>query len=131
MTAGVTRIAADPASFIPTNLIDPDHLLAGSPNDRGVSLFASADGTVRCGVWACDTYSERMPSYPEDELYVLLEGSLVVTVEGEEPEVFAAGDAFVIRQGTPCTLEFRGPFRKLWMTHDDHAAGRSAPTDLG
>jgi uncharacterized cupin superfamily protein len=130
MAAGVTRIAADSASFVPTNFIDPDLLLAGSPNERGVSLFASDDGTVQCGVWACDTYSERLPSYPEDELYVLIEGSVVVTVDGEEPETFAAGDAFVIRQGTMCTLEFRGPFRKLWMTHD-HTTGRSVPSEPG
>ena len=121
MAAGVTRITADPASLIATNLVDPALLLAGSPNDRGVSLFASDDGTVKCGVWACDTYSERLPSYPEDELYVVLEGSVVVTVDGEEPETFAAGEALVIRQGTACTLEFRGPFRKIWMTHDGTA----------
>jgi uncharacterized cupin superfamily protein len=130
MAAGVTRIAADSASFVPTDYIDPDFLLAGSPNERGVSLFASDDATVHCGVWACDTYSEHLPSYPEDELYVLIEGSLVVTVDGEAPERFAVGDAFVIRQGTACTLEFSGPFRKLWMTHDP-SAGRAVPTEPG
>jgi uncharacterized cupin superfamily protein len=118
MAAGLTRIAADPASFVPTDLVDPALLLAGSPNDRGTTLFESDDGTVRCGLWACDTYSERLPSYPEDELYVILEGSVVVTVDGEPPETFAAGDALVIRQGTACTLEFHGPFRKIFLTHD-------------
>ncbi len=118
MAAGVTRIAADPASFVPTNLVDPSLLLTGSPDDRGATLFESDDGTVRCGLWSCGTYSERLPSYPEDELYVVLEGSVVVSVDGEGPETFAAGDALVIRQGTACTLEFRGPFRKVWMTHD-------------
>jgi len=116
MAAGVTRIAADPATFVPTNLVDPSLLLAGSPDDRGVTLFESDDGTVQCGVWACDSYTERLPSYPEDELYVVLEGSVVVAVDGEAPETFRAGDSLVIRRGTACTLEFRGPFRKLWMT---------------
>jgi hypothetical protein len=41
---------------------------------------------VKCGLWACDTYTERLPSYPEDELYVVLEGSVVVTVDGSQPE---------------------------------------------
>jgi uncharacterized cupin superfamily protein len=41
-----------------------------------------------------------------------------VTVDGRLPETFAAGDALVIRQGTACTLEFRGPFRKVFLTHD-------------
>jgi uncharacterized cupin superfamily protein len=118
MAAGLTRIAADPASFAPTHLVDPELLLAGSPNDRGVSLFDSDDGRVVCGLWACDTYTERLPSYPADELYVVIEGSVVVTVDGEEPQLFGPGDALVIRQGTACTLEFRGPFRKVFMTHD-------------
>jgi uncharacterized protein len=121
MTAGLTRIAADPASFVPTHLVDPDLLLAGAPNDRGVSLFESDDGAVKCGLWACDTYTERLPSYPEDELYVVIEGSVVVTVDGEEPETFGPGDALVIRQGTACTLEFHGPFRKVFLAHDGKA----------
>jgi uncharacterized cupin superfamily protein len=121
MADGLTRIAADPASLVPTHLVDPQLLLAGSPADRGVTLFESDDGTVTCGIWACDTYSERLPSYPEDELYVVIEGSVVVTVDGEQPQAFGAGDALVIRQGTACTLEFRGPFRKVFMTHDGTA----------
>jgi len=121
MAAGLTRIAADPASFVPTQLVDPALLLAGSPNDRGATLFESDDRTVKCGVWACDTYGERLPSYPEDELYVVIEGSVVVTVDGEEPETFGPGEALVIRQGTACTLEFRGPFRKVFLTHDGTA----------
>ena len=123
MAAGLTRISADPASFVPTNLVDPALLLAGSPNDRGTTLFESADGAVKCGLWACDTYTERLPSYPEDELYVVLEGSVVVTVDGEDPETFAAGDALVIRRGTACTLEFRGSFRKVFLTYDGTAGG--------
>ena len=121
MAAGLTRIAADPASFVPTQLVDPALLLAGSPNDRGATLFESDDRTVKCGVWACDTYTERLSSYPEDELYVVIEGSVVVTVDGEEPETFGPGEALVIRQGTACTLEFRGPFRKVFLTHDGTA----------
>jgi uncharacterized cupin superfamily protein len=121
MTDGLTRIAADPASLIPTHLVDPQLLLAGSPGDRGVTLFESDDGTVKCGIWACDTYSERLPSYPEDELYVVIEGSVVVTVDGERPQAFGPGDALVVRQGTACTLEFRGPFRKVFMTHSGTA----------
>jgi len=109
MVGGVTRIAAESGSFAPTNLVDPELLLSGDPNDRGVSLFASADGKVECGLWACDVYEERLPSYPMDELFVVIEGTLVVTVDGHEPETFSPGDAFVIERGTPCTLDFKAP----------------------
>jgi len=118
MADGVTRIAADPGSFVPTNLVDPELLLSGTPDDRGVSLFASDDGSVECGLWACEAYKERIPSYPMDELFVVIEGTLVVTVDGQEPEAFSPGDAFIIRRGTACILDFQAPFRKYWMTYE-------------
>ena len=70
------------------------------------------------GLWACGVYSERVPSYPVDELYVVIEGTLVVTVDGQQPERFDPGDAFVIERGTACVLDFQSPFRKFWMTYD-------------
>jgi uncharacterized cupin superfamily protein len=118
MAAGLTRIAAGPASLVPTHLVDPELLLAGSTNDRGETFFERDDRRVRCGVWACDTYSERLPSYPEDELYVVIEGSVVVTVDGQEPQASVPATPLVVRQGKACTLEFHGPFRKVFMTHD-------------
>lgn len=114
---GLTRLSADPGSFEPTHLVDPELLLSGEPNDRGVTMFTSDDGTVESGLWACDTYKERLPSYPVDELYVIIEGTLVVASDGQTPETFKAGDALVIRAGTSCVLDFQGPFRKFWMTY--------------
>jgi uncharacterized cupin superfamily protein len=118
MVGSVTRLAADSRSFVPTNLVDRELLLSGTPDDRGVSLFASDDGAVECGLWACDVYKERIPSYPMDELFVVVEGILVVTVDSQEPEIFSPGDAFIIRRGTACVLDFQAPFRKYYMTYE-------------
>ena len=120
MPGGVTRIVSHPAaaSFTPTNLVDPSGLLSGTPNDRGFTQFVSEDRRIECGVWACDVYKERIPSYPVDELFVVIEGTVVVTVEGDDPQVFSVGDAFVIRRGTACTFDVRAPFLKYWMTYD-------------
>lgn len=118
MATGVTRLTADPDSFDPTNLVDPELLISGVPNDRGVSLFASDDARIESGLWACDPYKERVPSYPMDELFVVIEGRLVVTVEGHDPETFSPGEAFVIAKGTSCVLDFQTPFRKFWLTYE-------------
>jgi len=57
-------------------------------------------------------------------LFVVLEGKLVITVDGCEAETFSAGDAFVIRAGTPCAFDFQSPFKKFWMTYDPRPSGR-------
>ena len=97
-------------------------LISGTPNDRGFEQFVSGDGKVACGVWACDVYKERIPSYPMDELFVVIEGTVELTVDGGEPETFAPGDAFVIRRGTACTFDVQRPFLKYWMTYEPDAA---------
>lgn len=128
MSPGVTRILAHPppGSLLPTNLVDPGLLLSGTPNDRGLTQFVSEDRKIECGVWACDVYKERIPWYPADELFVVIEGSVVVTIDGGNPETFSAGDAFVITRGTACTFEVEAPFLKYWMTYDpDPAAAGS------
>jgi hypothetical protein len=120
MADGVFRIRARPpaSSFVPTNLIPSETLLSGTPNERGFTQFVSDDGKVDAGVWACDTYEERIPSYPGDELMVVIEGYVTLTVDGGEPETYAPGDAFVIHRGTACLFKVDGPFLKYWMTYE-------------
>ena len=44
----------------------------------------SSDGKATCGVWTCGAYKERIPSFPYNELFVVIEGTLMVTVNGSE-----------------------------------------------
>ena len=106
------------ADFSPTNTVEPGCLISGTPNDRGVTQFASDDGSLTAGVWTCDTYHERVPSYPADELCVVIDGSVTVTEAGHEPRTFGPGEAFVIRRGTVCEWDVTGPFRKFFMEYD-------------
>ncbi len=105
-------------AYVPTNVVAPGCLISGTPNDRGVTQFTSADGKVTAGVWTCDTYKEQVPDYPADELCVVIEGSVTVTTAGHEPRTYSAGEAFVIRRGTACTWDATGPFRKFFMEYD-------------
>lgn len=116
----VKRILAYPpaSSFVPSDSVEPGDLISGTPDDNVSRHFASSDGKAACGVWTCGAYKEHIRSFPCNELFVVIEGTLVVTVDGGEPETFAAGDAFAIEQGTACTLDFRTPFRKLYMHYE-------------
>lgn len=127
MSSGVTRLVAHPsaATFVPTNLIPPDEVISGSPNDRGYTGFESEDGKVASGVWACDVYKEHILAYPADELFVVIEGTVVVTADGDEPQTFSPGDAFVIQRGTNFTFDVKSPFRKFWMAYEPDAPSDS------
>ena len=109
-------------AFAPTYTVAPGCLISGTPNERGVTQFTSEDGTVNAGVWTCDTYRERIPSYPCDELFVVIEGSVTLTEEGRDPRSYGPGDAFVIRRGTVCEFEATGPLRKFYMTCEPELA---------
>jgi uncharacterized cupin superfamily protein len=121
----VNVISIDPAppmdAWMPTNVVAPGCLISGTPNDRGVTAFTSQDGRATAGVWARDSYQERVPRYPADELCVVIEGSVTVTEEGHDPCTYQTGDAFVIRRGTSCTWEAAGPFRKFFIEYDPEA----------
>ncbi len=120
MTPNVVSLDPAPAqaAYVPTHVVAPGCLISGTPNDRGVTQFTSADGSVTAGVWACDTYHETVPRYPADELCVVIEGSVTVTEVDREPHTYRPGDAFVIRRGTVCSWDAQGPFRKFFMEYD-------------
>ena len=130
MSTGVMRIEANPPdeSFVYEDDIDAELLISGTPNHHGLTAMESVDGRAACGIWGCGVYKERIPSFPNDELFVVMEGRLVITVDGCEAETFSAGDAFAIRAGTPCVFDFQTPFKKFWMTYDPPPPG---PHDSG
>jgi len=122
---GVTRILTHPpaSSFVPSDSVEPEDLISGTPDDNDSEHFVSSDGKATCGVWTCGAYKEHIPSFPYNELFVVIEGTLVVTVDGGEPETFTAGDVFALEQGTACTLDFQTPFRKIYMNYEQDPAG--------
>ena len=88
-------------AFAPTYAVAPGCLISGTPNERGVTQFTSEDATVNAGVWTCGTYRERIPSYPCDELFVVIEGSVTLTEEGRDPR--SSGQATPLSSGAePC-----------------------------
>jgi uncharacterized cupin superfamily protein len=101
-----------------TDSVPSDGLISGVPNTRGADLFTRDDLKASAGIWTCDTYDEYIPSFPYDELILVIEGSVTLTEEGHEARTFGPGDVFAIRRGTACGFAVTGPFRKLYMNYD-------------
>jgi len=118
--SGVTRLTAHPptSSFVPEDSQEAGTLISGTPDHRDAEQFASSDGRATCGAWTCGAYEEHVRSFPINEMFVVIEGTLTVTVDGGDPETFDPGDVFVIEQGTACTMRFHTPFRKLYMAYE-------------
>ena len=58
-------------------------------------LVQAAAATFSAGLWTCTAHETVVGEYPVHEFIHLLEGSIILTVDGEE-HVFEAGDAFFI-----------------------------------
>jgi uncharacterized cupin superfamily protein len=115
-------VAVDPTlpaeALEPTDSVPLEGLISGTPNTRGADLFTSDDRKASAGIWTCDTYDEHIPSFPYDELILVIDGSVTLTEKGREARTFGPGDVFVIRRGTECRFAVSGPFRKVYMNYD-------------
>ncbi|MEM1276583.1 MAG: cupin domain-containing protein [Pseudomonadota bacterium] len=95
--------------------IDPSGLVSGQPVQRGHLYHEIAATGYLTGVWDCTAMTGHMEPYPDDELMILLEGTLVMALpDGTEIDL-KAGDAFIIPKGLTCQWKQPGYLRKIFM----------------
>jgi uncharacterized protein len=85
------------------------------------SELATLGGGLSAGVWSADAFVEHVPSYPVDEVCVLIEGSVTLRTPDGAATTFGPGDAFAIARGTECTWEQPGPVRKFYVIRERQA----------
>lgn len=72
--------------------INPEDVLSGDPRARAVTWAVSADQTTTHWLWECSAGSFRW-WFGFDETVCIVEGSVRVEVDGEEPLALDVGDA--------------------------------------
>lgn len=72
--------------------INPDWILTGEPHARARTWAESADGAACSWLWDCTAGSFRW-WFAMDETVHIIEGSVTVQVDGEEPILLGVGDA--------------------------------------
>jgi uncharacterized protein len=72
--------------------LNPEDVLSGEPLARARTWSVSADGTTTHWMWECTAGSFRW-WFGFDETVSIVEGSVRVEVDGEEPISLAVGDA--------------------------------------
>ncbi len=72
--------------------INPDWVVAGQPRARAKTWAQSADGSACSWLWDCTAGTFRW-WFAMDETVHIVEGSVTVLVDGQEPLLLTTGDA--------------------------------------
>ncbi len=107
--------------------IDPADLEAGSPVQRGhIYHQIDADGYL-AGVWDCTPMTMKPGPYPDNELMLLLEGSLTLVLADGTEVTIRTGEPFVLPKGLHCQWKQETYLRKFFMIFGDPKG--AAPAD--
>lgn len=93
--------------------IDPDTVVAGSPQTFNRVVWESDDGSVIRGVW------QMTPGTATDteanEMFVVIEGSATISVEGGATFDVGPGDMGVLQEGARSTWTVHETLRKAYQ----------------
>ncbi len=78
-------------------------------------FFQTSDESTITGVWECAPCIEKIDSYPVHEFMTVLSGSVKLSKDGGESEVFTSGDSFFIPKGASITWQITEKLRKYFM----------------
>ena len=107
---GVVRL--DPALVA----LEPQ-IAEGPALTRTSNLFAPGAG-LSAGVWEAEPFTEHVPSYPCDEVCVVLEGTIHLRMPDGTTHSFGPGEALAISAGTECTWHQDDRVRKFYVIRE-------------
>ena len=85
---------------------------------RGDDVYYTQDENLGIGVWESKPGSMTYDDLQYDELMLVLEGQLIMTAVGGEPQYFNKGDGFVLPMGWSGMLAVgEGGVRKIWVSY--------------
>ena len=84
---------------------------------RSAIPFSSEGGDVLSGVWEAQPGLSRWEFLDRGEVILVLEGSMTVTRDGEEPLTIGAGTAAVFPLGWTGTWEITERIRKFFVVY--------------
>ena len=104
---------------------DPQRILAGEPRQRAFNAFTDATGGFHCGRWSSSPGSWRV-RYRENELCVMLSGTVVIEGVDGQRQTFTAGDAFVVPAGFEGTWTVIEPASKIYAIFEPPTSARTS-----
>ena len=125
-TTRTTRFEVDGPQHVDlrsTNFIDPARTTAGSFTEIGhIYLEKMVQGRLLAGVWACGPATIRHTSFPSIEFGSVVEGTVEITDESGDTEVFEPGDFFMVPAGMRLTWHMPKRFVQHFVALSPDAA---------
>ncbi|AAZ28747.1 hypothetical protein CPS_0097 [Colwellia psychrerythraea 34H] len=85
----------------PTNT--PFVIKGKEPAQKHLPSYKDHTGKFIAGTWHSEAFNSEMQPFPRNEFIYLQSGSLVITEQEGDEQVFTAGDAFFVPQGALCS----------------------------
>lgn len=70
-------------------------------------------GDIYVETYESEPLTLKVVDFPVDEFVTVLSGTLILTVAGEEPQVFEVGDSVMVPKGFTGIWEMQGNYREL------------------
>jgi uncharacterized cupin superfamily protein len=108
--------------------IPPQHLVSGTPRQRGHLYIDDKARGLQAGVWDCTAMTATMGPYPVDEFMLLLEGAVEIVLPDGRVTRVAAGQSFAIPKGLVCQWRQPGYVKKFFVIQEtpDQAGERTS-----
>lgn len=95
--------------------VAPDRLIAGTPVCKAWDLDKAKDGKVRTGIFSGTEGTNKSIKGEIFEFCHILEGVVEITEDGGAPQLFRAGDSFVMKPGFVGQWRTVEPFKKIFV----------------
>jgi hypothetical protein len=97
---------------------DPFVITGEAPRQHDAMAFTNDEDNMFMGMWDSTAFESEMRPFPCHEFVQLLEGEIAITQGDGMTHRFAAGDVFLVPEGTLCSWKTSGYVKKLYCIFD-------------
>lgn len=102
----------------PTNFIANEHFTTSDQKEIGHTFYEAPNQSVVVGVWEGAPCREEVDAWPDNELMIILLGSVSITDQDGHAQTFTKGDTCFVAKGTRCVWENTETLRKFYILAD-------------
>ena len=110
--------AALQAGMTKMDVTDPFVIQGEPPVQHDNMAFTNDAGNMFVGMWDSTAFESEMRPFPCYEFVQLLQGEITITENDGTTQLFKAGDAFLIPEGTICSWKTNGYVKKFYCILD-------------
>lgn len=94
-----------------------DYIADGNPvSESWLSSEFPAEGKVRTGIWSGQPGTIKVPGYPTDEVFTVIEGRIEMTNEDGSVVILTPGKSVLMRKGWKGLFRIVEPSKKCFVS---------------